>query len=232
MMKKILLGVSLLLVGLQLLAQSSESLPLFCIEPGTHLYYERVKAGSGKLIQTTDMDIESVEKTADGLIIHYSVLLRKNGKREMHGGRASLTTRVDASLNTYMDFAASVKSFVQGMFPKSNIKASGTSAILPLNMKPGETLPDAHAKVEVSIITLTVDVTGRQVLRKEQITTPAGTFDCIVTRDRKVEDVPMNYKDNWVDDWYTPGIGYVQHVVYDEKMKTLAVEKLVRIDRL
>ena len=69
MMKKILLGVSLLLVGLQLLAQSSESLPLFCIEPGTHLYYERVKAGSGKLIQTTDMDIESVEDSLEAKLM-------------------------------------------------------------------------------------------------------------------------------------------------------------------
>ena len=229
-MKRFLLCVTLFLAGLRLLAQGTESLPLFCTEPGTHLYYERVKAGNGKLIQTTDMDIERIEETADGSVVHYSVVLRKNGKREMHGGRVSLTTLVDAANNTHMDFASSVKSFVQGMFPKSNIKASGTSAILPVDMKPGDSLPDVHAKVEVSIISLTVDITGRQVLRKEQITTPAGTFDCIVTRDHKVENVPLHYKDNWVENWYAPGIGYVQHVTYDENMQTLSVEQLVRID--
>ena len=230
-MKRILIVATLLLIGLQLFAQGTEKTPLFCFEPGTHLYYERYKAGTKQLIQTTDLEIISVEETADGKKVHYTALLRKKGKKEILGGKASLSTQIDAAGNTYMDFAASVKSFVQGVFPKSNIKASGTSAILPPDMKPGDTLPEAHAKVEVSIFTILVDVTDRQVLRKEKITTPAGTFDTIVTRDRKVEDVPLNDKDNWVENWYTPGIGYVQHVIYDKDMKPEAIEKLVRIDR-
>ena len=230
-MKRFILCFLLLWTGIQISAQNDVKVPLFCIEPGTHLYYERHKSGSDHLLQTTDMDILSVEQTADGMLVHYSVVLRNKGKREMYGGKAALTTTIDAQGNTYMDFAASVKSFVQGVFPEVNVKTSGTSAILPLDMEAGQVLPDAHAVLELPLFTIRVDVTGRQVLGREQVTTPAGVFDCIVVRDHKVEDVPLNYKDNWVDDWYFPGVGYVQHVVYGKGMIPEAVEQLVRIDR-
>ena len=51
-MKRILLCIAFFLSCLPLLADGPEKKPNFCIEPGTRLYYERHKAGTGQLTQT------------------------------------------------------------------------------------------------------------------------------------------------------------------------------------
>lgn len=230
-MMRFCLSIAILLACIPLGAAGPDKKPLFCTDPGTHLYYERYKANSQQLLQTTDIDVDSVEETAKGLLVHTSVVLRQKGKRVMLGGKASITTAIDAAGNTSSDLASSVKGFVLEVFPKAKIKSSGTLAVMPRLLHPGDTLPEAHCRLELPLLVITVDVTGREVLRKEQITTPAGTFDCVVVRSRKVEDIPLHYKDNWQDDWYAPGIGYVRHMIYDKNMNPAAVEELVRIDR-
>jgi hypothetical protein len=94
-------------------------------------------------------------------------------------------------------------------------------------MDVGDILPDSHCAVKVSAFTYYIDVTERVVLRKEQLTTPAGTFDCVVVREHKVEEGPMHHGDFWSDTWYAPGIGYVRHDTFDKKMRLESIEILI-----
>ena len=96
-------------------------------------------------------------------------------------------------------------------------------------MKVGDKLPDTHCELRSGMLKLVIDITDRMVLRRETISTPAGTFDCIVTRQHKVEDAPLHHVDTWSDSWYAPGIGYVRYDILDkDNEQLLASEILVR----
>lgn len=226
-MKRIILCIAFVLSCLPLLADGPEKKPHFCIEPGTHLYYERHRAGTGQLTQTTEIFIESIEDTPDGKLVHYTLTL----SRKPFGGENHLTCLIDEDGNAYMDFGAAAQSFVRNMFPKAKMTVSGTSAVMPQTFIPGETLPGARSEAVLSFCSILVEIFDREVLRHETVTTPAGTFPCAVVFFRKVEDAPFHKRDNWEEDYYTPGIGYVRHLVYGKDMKLIAVEELVRIER-
>ena len=98
-------------------------------------------------------------------------------------------------------------------------------------MQPGDTLPETHCSVKVMGITVRFDITERKVLRRQRITTPAGTFDCIVVRERKQEHAPFHHLDDWLDNYYVRGLGYVRHDKYDKNMRLEESEVLVRISQ-
>ena len=182
-MKKFLICTLLLLSSLLLFAAGPEKEPYFCTRPGTKLHYERYKAGTTKLLQTTLFEIESVQPSAKGRTVHYAVTMAKASGRELLGGRAPQTSYVSPEGDTSLDFGETVKGFIQNMFPSSKVEVTNSEALLPVNMQPGDTLPEAHSTVKVMGIKAYFHVTGRKVLRRETITTPAGTFECMVVRE-------------------------------------------------
>lgn len=225
-MKRFLIVAFTLLWGISALAGE----PFFCTKAGSKLYYERYKTKTNKMIQTTEFEVDSLVNAGKGKRnVFYGVTMKKNGKRPLFGGRASLVTTLDANGDAHMDFGGSIKAFLQNTFPDAKIKVSGTDGLLPAAIMPGDTLPEAHCKVTVGILVVTVDVTERVVLRREKLTTPAGTFDCVVVRERKKEDAPMHHLDNYLENWYVPNMGYVRHDVYSLDMDLLQSEVLQKI---
>ena len=63
----ILLMLALAAPGLAALSDG----PYYCTTAGTTLYYERYAAGKNKLLQTTTIEIESVEKSGNGRKVNY-----------------------------------------------------------------------------------------------------------------------------------------------------------------
>lgn len=221
-MKKILFLLVALLCTLPLLAGE----PYFCTRPGTKLHYQRYKIKNNKLSQTTLFEIES----NTGSQVKYAVTMKKSNGSDLFGGRTLLTAYIAPNADTSLDFGQTVKSFVQNIFPSARITATESMAILPADMQPGDTLPETHCTVKMAGISAYFHVTGRHVLRRERITTPAGTFDCVVVRDFMEEDVPLHHKDNWLDSYYAPGLGYVRHDIYDSNMRVIESEVLVSIE--
>jgi hypothetical protein len=209
-----------------LAAQAGE--PYFCTFGNRTLRYERYKYGTTKLVQTTTLEIGEIETEVDTRKVHYSMLLQEANGRNIFGGEAEQTTIIDPNGDVWMDFGATVSSVLKNMFPSFRISHEGDAVAMPADMKPGDILPDSHCVVTVGIFKITVDVTERTVLREEQITTPAGTFDCVVAHEHKVEKGPMHHVDVWSDTWYARGIGYVRHDEYDRKMRLETTEILIQ----
>lgn len=205
--------------------------PYFCTESGRKLHYERYKEGSGKLIQTTLVNIVGVKTGGTVRSVDYWMSVRKTDGRELYGGRLDLTTQIKQNGDVLTDFGATIKSVIRNYFPNAGISSSGDLAVVPALMHPGEALPDAHCVVEVAGLKFTVDLTGRTVLRRETLKTPAGSFECVVAREHRVENGPMHHNDIWTDTWYAPGIGYVRHDHYDRKLRLESTEILVRVER-
>lgn len=131
--------------------------------------------------------------------------------------KLSLTNAVVALLHTTLPFG--------------HAKTVESGVILPANMKPGDILPSAEAEVTILGMKYRVKVTDRKVLRYETISTPAGTFDCIVISEHKVEKAPVYKRETTALSWYSDGIGYVRHDTYDKNMVLETSEQLYSIER-
>jgi len=209
-MKNILLIMTLLLAGL--VARAGE--PYSCTQPGRTLTYERTKA-NGRLERTTTMAYTTVRRVGDARYVDCILTVYGPGGGEQFGGPSKQTTLITADGTVSQDLAASMKAVIHNVFPGASQSAEGTPAILPADMKPGDKLPDGHAVVKTGIMTHTMDIIEREVLRFERITVPAGTFDCVVLREHKIERGIGRNRDTICENWYAPGVGPVRHDSYN-----------------
>lgn len=208
-MKRVLLLLTLLLPGLW--ARAGE--PFTPTKAGTTLVFERTKA-NGRVEYTSTMQYTGVRREGGKLIVEYTFTIHGPGGNELYGGAAPMSTTVTADGTTEQDLGASLKAVLHNMFPGAAQEVESEPARIPANLKPGDRLPDAHCKVRTGVLTHTMDLTGRVVLRTERITVPAGTFDCVVLREHKVEHGIGRERDNICENWYAPGVGPVRHDSY------------------
>ena len=97
---------------------------------------------------------------------------------------------------------------------------------IPNDLEIGQTLPDASASINLNaqILAINFDIvlSNRKVVRREQIETPAGTFDCyVITYDNEMRGrvASRNYK---CTDWIAEGIGMVKQETYKENGRLMS----------
>lgn len=219
-------SLTILLLTLLCCVAARAGEPYFCLKAGRTLYYERTKASNGKLERTTTMRIGAVTPAGAGRHVDYIFLLQGPGGKDLYGGEAPMSTEIAADGSVWMDVGAQLGAVLQNMFPNATVSSTGSPAVLPAGMKPGDRLPDAHSSVSTGVLTYTVDITEREVLRTERITVPAGTFDSVVVREHKVEKGPGRNRNTISDSWYVAGVGYVRHDTYDKNMHLDTTEVL------
>ena len=200
--------------------------PFFCTQPGRTLYYERSDAAGGRLRRTTTIRITEVTDTPSGRRVGYEFTLRRPGGGVMYGGPAAMSVDISPDGTTGMDLGATLKAVLRGYLPKAEPVSTGTRALVPADMRPGDMLPDAGCVVKALGISYRIEVTERRVVRAERVTVPAGTFDCLVVHEHKVEDGPGHHRDTYSESWYAAGIGYVRHDTYDKKHRLETTEVL------
>jgi len=102
----------------------------------------------------------------------------------------------------------------------------------PSNMKEGDALKDASFSMDFKSASglgghISIDMTKRNVVGKESVTTPAGTWDCFkITYHSKMVfkigiGIPMNSD---VTEWYAPGFGIVKTESNSGKTEITAVK--------
>lgn len=206
-----------------------EKTPYFCNVEDSVLEYVRTTAeGDVKWYHT--MRIDDVKQEGDLTRIDYTSHILNHKRKPYYGDEpAQLQATVNKGTVT-LDVAESVAAVFRTMLPSNaKISSSGGESSLPSDMSLGDVLPDVHASVKALGLTMKITVTERKALRYETITTPAGTFDCIVVRERKVEKGMGRNRHTVADTWYARGIGMVRHDTYSPELELQTSEKLVSI---
>lgn len=224
MIRKLL--VPLLLLSAAFTSAASE--PYFCTEQGKKLNYVRTDSDNASIVWMHTMTIDSVSGK-DSKSIKYSSLFTKENGSKMYGGQVCLTADIDASGNVRMSVAESLASVFGNLVGQKNVKQEGGITMLPSDMKPGDALPDVKGSASAGPVRLSVTVSQRKVLEKDTITTPAGTFECIVVQEHKVEKGIRN-RVTTARTWYAAGIGMVRHDTYDKNMRLDTSEVLQSIE--
>lgn len=203
--------------------------PFFCNSQGRVLSYVRRGPDGGKVKWKYTVTIERVEKDASGSTVDYTYDFRKPGGAQMYGGPIALRAQISENGDVALDLAATMLSIFRNMFPRSSFSSEGGRTVLPADLAPGHTLPDASAEVRVGALRYDVTVTERKVLREERIKTPAGEFDCLVVSERKVEG-GLRSRNVRTLTWYARGVGEVRHDTMDKNGKLQTSEVLESIE--
>ena len=208
----------------------------FCTDEGTELVYTRYYAEDGSIKWNHTMSIlETALDSADSsLTVTYSSFIRTvDGKGlENMETPAVMTALISRDGDVTLDIAASLVSVLKGILWKNaRITAEGGLTLLPSVLTPGDTLQSASGKVRALGMTMNVTVTERRVLGTDTLTTPAGTFPCVIVSEHKVEKGMMRNRITTARTWYARGVGMVRHDTYDRNLKletTEVLEKIVR----
>ena len=205
--------------------------PLFCVEEGTVLRYERRFADSGKLKWSQELSIRSVVAGEDGSrTVAYSTEFRNAKGRTMYGGPVQLSVQIRKDGSVLADLAGSMKAVLENVLPDATVGGDACMTLLPSEFEDGDVLPDAAFTLTAAGIPYRVEVSGREYLRRETISTAAGDFDCVVVFERKKER-GLRKRTTSALTWYAPGIGMVRHDTYSDKGELETSERLVSMTK-
>ena len=121
---------------------------------------------------------------------------------------------------------------LQGM----EIDVDASEMTFPADPQPGTTLDDAHLKVSmrstgISMGGMQVNVTNRKVVGTETLTTPAGTFECVIlTQDVTSKTFGINVRAS-SKTWYSMGAGTVRSESYNKSGKLMGYEVLTALEK-
>jgi len=175
-MRKALLTLLVLATGLQIcLAQNCDQ--FINAANGKKFVYDNVD-GKGK--SAGQLTFSTTKKDASTVIYH-SEMADKNGKIISSGD--SEVSCDGSAIN--VDMRAFMPPHPGKQASNLQARVIGKSLIYPLNVSPGQSLPDGTAHIELSsdghaLSEQDINITNRKVDKQEIITTPAGSFDCMV----------------------------------------------------
>lgn len=100
-----------------------------------------------------------------------------------------------------------------------------------MNAPAGTTLDDSTLSINVDTgimaVKMNIEITDRKVEKREELTTPAGTFDCVVLSQtiytKMMVKVTASSKE-----WYSENVGMVRSESYNKKGKLMGYSELTK----
>ena len=122
-----------------------------------------------------------------------------------------------------LDFKSLSNQQMLQQFGDVDYEITGTNIELPNDLSVGQNLPDAGINIKISmegtsIMNMNISITDRNVIGKETVTTPAGTFECFVISSTTVMKMGTNMTSK-SKQWIAEGVGVVKTEDYDKKGK-------------
>lgn len=128
---------------------------------------------------------------------------------------------------TYKMDGASMEAYKDMEF---NVDASDFE--IPTFDKPvGTSLEDGEMKIGIGNvgINMKVSITDRKIEAKEEITTPAGTFNCMILTHKIKTKMVVNIKGS-AKEWYAENVGLVKSESYNKRGKLTGSSVLTKLD--
>ncbi len=105
----------------------------------------------------------------------------------------------------------------------------------PPNLKVGDKLPDGWLKMELSssgfkIMTMEITITNREVVSRENVTTPAGTFMCTKLNQTTESKGAMGFSTE-SSEWLSEDVGIVKSESYNSKGEKTGYMELTSITK-
>jgi len=200
------------------------------MEEGTTFQYTNYDK-KGKLSGTIDYTTTNYRKEG-GLEI---VTMKVNTKDKK--GNKTVDFYYDISCDgngISIDFKSLGNMGMLQQFEDMETEVTGTNIIIPNELSVGQELPDSEMKMKISMagMSMNVDVItkDRKVIGEENLSTPAGTFNCFVlqtTTESNVMGKKMSYT---TKGWIAEGVGMVKQESNDDSGNLTSYSELTKFE--
>ena len=183
----------------------------FCDREGATLEYVRKKVADGSFVwrfKGTVIGVTETDTYRECTV--ESSFTKQNGKPYYRSSIIQTVSIDKQSDDVSLDLGGAMASFIKARAGLSST-CSKVVSTLPASAQPGDALEPVEAQAKVGPLTYNLKITDRKILRRETISVPAGTFDCIVVEEHRVESGPGHNRDVINHTWYCKGVGYVRH---------------------
>jgi hypothetical protein len=117
-----------------------------------------------------------------------------------------------------LDYESLLPSDMMNQYGDMDIEVSGNDIEIPNDLSVGQNLADANVTMNISMsginMKIAVDMLKRKVEKKENVTTPAGTYDCYVLYSENQSKVMMANQVYPSRVWLAEGVGMVKQETY------------------
>jgi hypothetical protein len=168
----------------------------------------------GKTAAVIDYTILRTKQTPEGTVATMKATI--NDEK----GKLIAESEYDATCDgnkISFDYKSMVSPMMMEQFKDMDYDISGTNLEIPNDLSVGKTLPDANMIMKISIsginMNMELNITNRKVIGKENVTTPAGTFDCFIITSDMTTKMGMSQTSN-SKQWISEGVGMVKQEDY------------------
>lgn len=168
----------------------------------------------GKKVAVIDYTILSKTQNSQGEV----ATMKSSVKDEK--GKLIAETKYDVTCDgnkISIDYKSMVSPMMMEQFKNMEYDISGTDLEIPNDLSVGQTLPDAQMLMKISMsginMNMELNITNRKVIGKEDVTTPAGTFDCYVITSDMTTKMGVSQTTNGKQ-WISEGVGMVKQEDY------------------
>ena len=117
-----------------------------------------------------------------------------------------------------LDYESILPSEMMKQYGDMDIEVSGNDIEIPNDLTVGQNLADANVTMKINMgamnMNMAVDMVNRKVEKKENVTTPAGTYDCYVLYSENHSKVMMANQVFPSRVWLAEGVGMVKQETY------------------
>jgi hypothetical protein len=138
-------------------------------------------------------------------------------------GTANLKARCEGGI-FYVDMSNYLNQQSTDAYKDMEMSVEGGNLEMPSGMKAGDMLKDGDMKMAfssagVNVMNMAITITNRKVEAVENLTTPAGTFECYkISYDIATKMMGINVKMKGIE-WYAKGVGMVKSESYNKDAK-------------
>lgn len=178
----------------------------------------------------------SIQKITDirksGGSVEISVTAESFDAKGKSLGSVDLTARCDGGVY-YIDMKNYLGQQSMESFEDMEMTVEGGNLEMPNNMKAGDLLKNGDLKMTFSsggmtVMNMTVNISNRKVEAVEDLTTPAGTFECYKISYDAATKMMMNVKTKGVE-WYARDVGMVKSESYSSDGKLMGSNVLTAL---
>ncbi|TLP74406.1 DUF3108 domain-containing protein [Maribacter sp. ACAM166] len=129
-----------------------------------------------------------------------------------------------------LDFESLLPSEMMEQYGDMDIDISGNDIEIPNDLSVGQNLSDANVTMKIGMsginMNMVVDMKNRKVEKKENVTTPAGTYDCYVIYSENQSKMMMVNQVYPSRVWLAEGVGMVKQETYKKNGNLMASTEL------
>ncbi|TMU55745.1 DUF3108 domain-containing protein [Flagellimonas algicola] len=215
--------------------------PMVSAQSNCSKYYPMVEGVSmtytsfnkkGKEDSTVEYKVIDVQESSGETKATMSMELKAK-KGGVFTSNYDLTCRGDKVI---IDFESLMNQQMMGQFGGTEVDITGHDIELPNKLSVGQELADAYVNVSGSLggafnVNMKVEQVNRKVEKKENVTTPAGSFDCYVVYSDTKTKMMVGTQTFSSRMWLAEDVGIVKQESYNQNGKLMGSMQLTGLSK-